>query len=187
MRLRAVLAALLFWPAMAVSQPPPPPPPPPPPLAACQPVETRYFFEFNRSNVTPEAMETLRFAASMAQRSGCPLVSVSVAGLGASAIRAILDAPEMQNLPAGTRQDSRAYRSRLIWDRTRATTNALMSVGIPQEKIRFSADADPSAAVRQSAGDIAAGWDGSRVPPPEAVAFDHEPIRRRVEVAFEFE
>ncbi|MGQ0531644.1 MAG: OmpA family protein [Caulobacteraceae bacterium] len=58
--------------------PAPPPPPPPPPPAACPTGEYVVYFEWDRSNLTPEAVETIDAAVNQARR--CNISGVLLVG-----------------------------------------------------------------------------------------------------------
>ncbi len=72
--------------ALAAPPPPPPPPPPPveppppppPPVVACPQSNFTVYFEWDRSNLTPEAVETLDAAAARARE--CNISGITVVG-----------------------------------------------------------------------------------------------------------
>jgi outer membrane protein OmpA-like peptidoglycan-associated protein len=78
--LRWQFAAAAPPPAPVVEPPAPPPPPPPPPVAAaaCPTADFVVYFEWDRSNLNPAALETIDSAVRQAQ--ACNLDAVVVVG-----------------------------------------------------------------------------------------------------------
>jgi OmpA-OmpF porin, OOP family len=107
------------------AEPPPPvapPPPPPPPPAA--PKEFIVFFGHNKSNLTPEAMDVIRQAASAAKEYGSATITV---------------------VGHADKSGSPAYNEKLSLRRADGVKGALVGEGIEAGKITTSGrgESDP--------------------------------------------
>ncbi|MFM9863321.1 MAG: OmpA family protein, partial [Micropepsaceae bacterium] len=107
------------------AEPPPPvapPPPPPPPPAA--PKEFIVFFGHNKSNLTPEALDVIRQAASAAKEYGSATITVT---------------------GHADKSGSPAYNEKLSQRRAGAVKGALVTEGIEDGKISTSGrgESDP--------------------------------------------
>lgn len=110
----------------AKAEPPPPvaPPPPPPPPPPAAPKEFIVFFGHNKSNLTPEALDVIRQAASAAKEYGSSTITV---------------------VGHADKSGSPAYNEKLSLRRAGAVKGALVTEGIEDGKISTSGrgESDP--------------------------------------------
>ena len=117
--IQAVMLNLRWFVSPASAPPPPPPaalPPPPPPQPLPPPVMTNYvvFFDFNRSELTPEAMQVVASAAANAKATG--MVHIRVTGHTDTV-------------------GSASYNMRLSERRALAVKSQLVADGVPDDEI----------------------------------------------------
>jgi hypothetical protein len=111
-KLLVVFAATFLLGACA-SEPPPPPPPPPPPQAVAPPT-FMVFFDWDRSNLSPQALNTIQQAAAAYKQRG----SATITATG----HTDTSGPENYNMALSLR-------------RANAVKNALVQEGVPAQAI----------------------------------------------------